>query len=251
MVGQIVEKTGVAWKNIMIMIIATGKRIPYVDKILIPQIKSQCKGAYYGVHIHKRGISPKVDFPLAIEFASMKAKTYDCPYLLLLEDDVFLSPEFGDRVLDGFNQMEQAHAGAITFFSRSKKDLKVLQEGKNTRTLSPSSFYMSQCIGVKVDLMDGFKDHANFWYNQHSSTTRAADLLFGSWMSQKREKMLAYVPSQVQHVKGKSTLEGHNVGARQSQTYESIYGKLVFTMEDFEDKNYTEHEGENFLGQVL
>lgn len=242
MVEQIVEKTGVEWKNIMIMVIATSKRIPYVDKVLIPQIKKQCKGAYYGVHIHKCGTSPKVDFPLAIEFASMQAKDHGCSYLLLLEDDVFLSPEFGNRVLDGFNQMEQAHAGAITFFSRSKKDLKVLQEGKNIRTQSPSSFYMSQCIGVKTSLMEGFKDHAEIWYNQHPSATRAADLLFGSWMSLKKEKMLAYIPSQVQHVKGKSTLEGHNVGARQSQTYESIYGKLVFTIEDFEDKSYPEYE---------
>lgn len=250
MVEQVVEKTGVAWKNIMIMIIATNKRMPYVDKILRPQIKKQCKGAYYGVHIHKRGISPKVDFPLAIEFASMQAKNHGCSYLLLLEDDVFLSPEFGYRVLDGFDQMELAHVSAITFFSRSNRDLKVLQEGKNVRTQAPSSFYMSQCIGVKAALMDGFKDHANLWYNQYPSATRAADLLFGSWMSQKREKMLAYVPSQVQHVKGKSTLEGHNVGARQSQTYESVYGKLVFTMEEFEDKSYDDVTN-NFLGQVL
>lgn len=211
----------VAWSDVAIVIPTMEERSHLLCQ-LVAELQRECRGAQIAVHYHEPGSSARVDFPETIDLGI----TTDRRWILQVEDDVWLCPEFGDRCLGGIRYAEASDVSAVTFFSRSKRDVEMLSIGKTWRTQSPASFCMMQCVSLKTDALRGFSAWAPTWYNdpRNSHHQHAADLLLGAWLSRNKRKMLAHIPSLVQHRKVKSTLTGHR-GARQSDTYSIAFGE--------------------------
>ncbi len=182
---------------------------------LYKRIEAACPGATTLVKEHVPGEPVRVDFPRALEHAA----TFGRPWILQLEDDVLLCPSFGVEALaHGLDRCD-----VLTLFSRSKADLAAMDRGEKTRKIGPSSFSMSQAFFIRADLAVGIERFAPGWYAAHPEHNRAADLLLGAYLSQKRARVLVRVPSLVQHKHLPSTLPGHH-GARQSESFTRAFG---------------------------
>jgi hypothetical protein len=189
---------------------------------LVADLGRQCVDAKCAVHEHPDGVDPRRDLPALVH--KMLAVAGGRPWALLMEDDVALAPQFGDLVPEALE--DAAPFDAVTFFSRSTKDMRALERGERWRRFGPASFCMMQAVAVRRDLLVGFYEWAPSWYAAHPEHTHAADLLLGAWLSSKRARMAAHVPSLVQHRPVPSTLPGHR-GVRQSATYTAVFGEVL------------------------
>lgn len=207
------------WQDVTIGICAMPERRQWVDEML-GRLHEECCGARIIVHEHERGTPPSVDFPRLV------AKTQEGrrgEWTLLLEDDSYIPSGFGERALEA---LRAAPTPAISLFSRSKRDLKCLGAGASWRRQSPSSFYMSQALGARPEVLIGFAEWAPSWYAAHPKNVRAADRLFAAWLSKHRIGLSVHVPSLVQHRRGPSTLPGGRSSFRQSESYRMAFGTV-------------------------
>jgi hypothetical protein len=144
-------------------------------------------------------------------------------WILYLEDDIMLSPEFGQCVSNAL-QSDDANSekvAAVTFYSNSKKD--VVKENFYFRTVAPKQFYGICCLAIKPHIVKSFLDYAPSWYSEHPEHHDAYDLMIGSCISMLKKKILVFVPSQVQH-RDTDSLLNHRYGRRKSQSFLEAYG---------------------------
>ncbi len=205
------------WKDVTVAIPTVLARAPMVEQ-LVAQLAEQCPGANVVIQTHTPGEPARMTFPRALAHAA----TYlDRRWVLQLEDDVVLAPTFGMEALAaGLDD-----ADVLTLFSRSRRDLSDMAEGKLTRRLNPSGFSMSQAFLIRRELARDVHIFAPDWYADHPQHNRAADLLLAGYLSAKRARVLVRIPSLVQHRLGPSTLPGHH-GARQSESYRQAFGEV-------------------------
>ena len=209
---------GPTMTDVAIAIPAVSERMRLVYE-LIEALGRECRGSIPGVRIHDPADAPAVDFPLVME----NAAAFGRRWVLQCEDDIQLAPGFGRSMLAALAHAEASGVACVTFFSRSKKDLEMLDRGETFRRLAPAAFSMSQCFAVRSESVAGISGWAPEWYAAHPEHNRAADLLWGAWLSRQRARVLVHVPSLVQHRPGPSTLPGHH-GARQSESYRRVFG---------------------------
>jgi hypothetical protein len=203
------------WNDVVVAIPTCPER-QRARHALYEQLAAQCGPAILMVHEHVAGEPVRVDFPRVLRLAAEQGR----PWILQLEDDVQLCPNFGAEALaHGLDQ-----ADVVTLFSRSKADLAAMDRGEVLRKIGPSSFSMSQAFFIRADLAVGIEGFAPGWYAAHPEHNRAADLLLGAYLSQKKARVLVRVPSLVQHKRLPSTLPGHH-GARQSESFTRAFGR--------------------------
>lgn len=184
------------------------------------QLAAECQGATIVAHVHVPGTPARVDFPAVLESARRDGR----PWILQMEDDAYLAPAFGSLSLAALREAEHADLCAGTLFSRSKADAEAYRTGAvGWKKITPSVFSMSQAFFVRADLVEGFQEWAPSWYAAHPEHNRAADLLFGAWLSLRRAQVGRHVPSLVQHRRLASTLPNHR-GARRSETFTLAFG---------------------------
>jgi len=135
----------------------------------------------------------------------------DGEWVLHLEDDVTLSPGFGDVVP---RALDESSRPVVSFFSTREPD-----EGLTT---APKPFYWMQCVAVRADISEGFSDFYRDWI-ERVDHDEAADLALGEYATSIGTPIDLYTPSQVQHLPLASTL-GSRSTHRQSPTFEAHYG---------------------------
>ncbi len=185
---------------------------------LCAALRRECVGAHIVVHTHVDGTPARVDFPRVMQMARAIGR----PWIMQCEDDVILAPDFGARMAEALLHLERTAMDAATFFTRSGRDLDMLSAGETWRPMRAGAFSMSQCFAVRAELIEGFERWAPAWYAANPHHNRAADLLLGAWLRGRRARMLAHVPSLVQHRPGPSTLPKH-YGARQSESFRRAF----------------------------
>lgn len=134
-----------------------------------------------------------------------------------LEDDVELSPRFGDipRLIGEAAGMSQRgkRVGAVCFFRQGDD----LPDGFSVMPAKKMS--MSQCTAMRGCDPFAFTEFARRWYASHPQHHHASDLLLGSWTKSQDQVMAYYIPSLVQHLPLPSTL-GARARNRQSASFE-------------------------------
>lgn len=216
------------WSDVAIVIPAMlPARAAFVEHLML-RIKAECPGAFLLICPHEEGTPARVDFPRALGEGVATGR----PWVLQLEDDVELCPHFSVRALHGMDSLDQS-VGVVTLFSRNKADLIAYAAGHFFRPLAPKSFSMSQGFFIRSELAAGVHRFAFGaaggpfgWYQRHPQHNRAADLLLGAYLSERKARVLVRIPSLVQHRPGPSTLPGHH-GARQSESYRRAFGEVA------------------------
>ena len=175
------------------------------------------------IRIGVGGVEPRNDFPRLMARAAGHAE-----WVLQIEDDVALAPTFAIGVARGIEEAERRGAGAITFFSRARRDPTLC--GKNGEEPAwywrgASSHCMNQCIAVRSSALAGIEEYAVEYFLRHSRAKHSADLLLGGLLSRARIRMLVQVPSLVQHRPLKSTIHP-GCGVRQSESYRAAFGEV-------------------------
>lgn len=208
------------WSDVTVAIPTVGER-QASRRQLTDQIAAHCGNDRHGplvvVTEHVADEPARVTFPRALADAAARGR----PWVLQLEDDVFLAPTFGREALT----VGLDHCDVLSLFSRSRHDLIAMAEGESVRRLNPSGFSMSQGFLIRSELAAGVEAFASGWYAAHPQHNRAADLLLGGYLSARKARVLVRVPSLVQHRRGPSTLPGHH-GARQSESYRRAFGEV-------------------------
>jgi len=148
---------------------------------------------------------------------------HDSQWIIYIEDDVILSPEFGPCVSNALqsNEAISNKVAAVTFYSNSSKD--VIRDTYYFRTVAPSQFYGICCIAVKPFVAKSILENAQRWYDCHKEHHDAYDLMMGACISRMKKKILVFVPSQVQHRDSRSLLN-HKFGRRKSRSFSKAYG---------------------------
>lgn len=205
----------VTWNDVTVAIPTVVERRS-VLALLLQQVAAHCPGATVVVTEHVPGEPARVTFPRALARAAAELR----PWVLQLEDDVHLAPTFGEAAIEGLDQAE-----VVTLFTRSKEDLAAMDRGERFRRVSPASFSMSQAFVIRRDLAADVEAFAPGWYERCPQHNRAADLLLAAFLSWRKARVLARVPSLVQHRRGPSTLPGHH-GARQSESFRRAFGEV-------------------------
>lgn len=204
------------WQDVAVAIPTVGRRQRSLEP-LVRQLVEQIPEARIHVIVHVEGEPARVTFPKALSYAAASGR----PWVLQLEDDVVLAPSFREEALIP----EMDGADALTLFSRSRRDLEEMAKGERVRRLNPSGFSMSQGFFLRRDLAAAVEAYAPGWYERHPQHNRAADLLLGAFLSERKARVLVRLPSLVQHRRGPSTLPGHH-GARQSESYRVAFGEI-------------------------
>lgn len=213
------------WKDVTIAIPSVPER-QTMRSALILEIEKQCGKEQAGgplivVVERAEGELARTTFPKALATAARVLR----PWVLQLEDDVHLAPTFGFAALKKLEKASSGGADVVTLFTRSKEDLVALQAGEPLRSIAPKSFSMSQAFFLRRDIAAEVETFAPGWYEQNPQHNRAADLLLAAYLSKRKARVMATIPSLVQHRPGKSTLPGHH-GARQSESYRFAFGEI-------------------------
>lgn len=138
------------------------------------------------------------------------------PWVLHLEDDVHVGPDFGQLPAILFTVPDRVAVAA--FFS--------IADGPDGWTrVAPSRWCMHQCTAVRAGLAAGFEEFAAEWYEAHPQHRSASDLLLGAWCAHRGAGVAAYRPSLVQHRPLPSTL-GPRSRRRESRSFHRAYGEI-------------------------
>ena len=186
---------------------------------LAEQLAAECSGAAFVTRRHVPGTSARLDFPAVIDAAVARGR----PWILHVEDDVQLAPAFGRLAPEALAEAERAGVAAMSLFSRSRRDLQMLDRGERYRRQAPSSFSGLLCVFLRAGAVRGLSEWAPSWYADHPEHHHAADTLLGAWLSRQRARMLVHVPSLVQHRDAPSTLHP-GAGPRQSASFRRCFG---------------------------
>lgn len=177
-------------------------------------------GAEILVHMHREGDSPEVDYPNAIAWALRS----DRPWILSMEDDIWLSPGFEDSAIEALTHADRSPAGAITLFTRHKEDPAMLAEGRRYGWRAAASHLMNQAIAMRRSVLEGFPDWAPTWYLKNPGHVLAQDMMLAGWLSLRKVKLMKHVPSLVQHRLGRTTAVRSRAQNRRSETYRLAFG---------------------------
>lgn len=208
-----------SWDQVVIAIPTMPQRRALLAE-LVERVESECPGAEIVTREHEPDTPPRVDFPAVIDRALETRR----PWILQLEDDVVLAPDFGRLALPAVAEADARRADAVSLFSRSRRDVEMFHRGERWRTQAPSSFCMMQAVFLRASAMVGFSAWTPRWYGANPEHVHAADLLLGAWLSERRSRMLVHVPSLVQHRRVPSTLPNHR-GDRRSETFRLAFGE--------------------------
>jgi hypothetical protein len=171
---------------------------------LLTQISKQCPGVW--VRILPQYHRPK-DLPKhAFHVLSAGFRDFSRPWVILIEDDVKLSPEFGRKVLRKIEAVEDI-VGAVSFFS-------VMDEAKWEKKLfmyesTRRPFAYTQCIAMRKHVAEYWGDYMLKWYDANKDKMYICpDLSFGYCCDELGLKIIISLPNMVQHIQMPSVF-GH------------------------------------------
>lgn len=216
-------RPSLSWSDVVVAIPTMLERARLVAE-LGERVAVECQGAVLAKRLHVPGTAASIDFPALMAHALTASADRGSTWILQLEDDVWLAPDFGALAIDALVRADEAGADALTIFTRTKADLD-LMPGPSLRRQSPASLSMTQGVFVRRSMMIGFDEWAPSWYREHPQHNHASDLLLGSWLSRRKAKLYAHIPSLVQHRAVPSMLPSRG-GTRQSTSYRMAFGEV-------------------------
>jgi hypothetical protein len=166
-----------------------------------------------------RHADSRLDVGAAVALANASAPAW----WLYLEDDVTLSPRFGDipRLIGeaaGLSLKRKPRpVGAVSFF-RQADDL-----AAGLTVIPAAKFYMAQCLALRGCDPFQFSEFARAWYAKRPEHRHAADLLLAAWTAYRGEAIAVHSPSLVQHLPLPSTL-GPRSRHRRSESFDRAFG---------------------------
>jgi len=120
-------------------------------------------------------------------------------WVIYMEEDVELDPEFGARVPQILTELPSTHPfGAVSFFSSDEQDKERLAKG--VYIYEREEFFHSQCIAMRLHVAQAWQRMIVPWWDAAPQRKkRCIDLSFGSCCKEIGTNLLTYLPSLVQH----------------------------------------------------
>ena len=206
-----------SWKDLEIVIpsvLSSEGRANTLRNLLV-QISQQCPGVL--VRILPQYHRPNDLAKNAFDVLSEGLRNFSGrPWVILIEDDVELAPNFGEGVPPVLE--EHPEAGAISFFSQDKHDVLALAN-KDIRYYDvPDSFAYSQCVAFRKEAIEGWAERMLDW---HAKCDRYAtpDLSISDCLNDMGFKLIVSLPSLVQHIVMKSAFNHVGTAKRQAPTF--------------------------------
>jgi hypothetical protein len=178
---------------------------------------------------------PRYVAPEAIDLA--RRHRPDAPWLLYMEDDVILGPDFG--LLPGLLREADElfpHTGMVSFFSGW-----IDEPGWSIHSIE--SFGWLQCVAIRnTDYLVGLRafidsltqsagkqsmrSRARHWFpaSQRTRPTLPPDGVLGNFLAAEYDAYALWCPSLVQHADLASVFFGQTLPERISRSYEQAYG---------------------------
>ena len=160
---------------------------------------------------------PSYIAPNAIDLA--RSHRPDASWLLYMEDDVILGPDFG--LLPGLLREADElfpYTGVVSFFSGSF--------GEPGWSIHPmEQFGWLQCAAIRnTDRLAGLRDCIDDIVTRNARWYGLPDGLIGTFLAVEYDAYALWCPSLVQHAEVTSAFSGERTGTRISLTYEQAYG---------------------------
>jgi hypothetical protein len=143
------------------------------------------------------------------------------PWLLYMEDDVILGPDFG--LLPGLLREADEifpYTGIVSFFSVDR-----IEPGWSTRPMQ--QFAYLQCAAIRnSDFLSGFQDFVDYVVTEGATRYEFFDVALGAFLAAEYDAFALWCPSLVQHADLTSVRHGEQGGwpKRVSWSYEQAYG---------------------------
>jgi hypothetical protein len=128
-----------------------------------------------------------------------------------MEDDIYLTENFEVKLEKAISERPEE---VIQFFSMRGADLTI-----GSRYDSGRTFMMNQCFYLPAGYSIKIRDYYPKWPQKDIHKT-GYDILIADFLKERKEKYYIYVPSLVQHRRGKSIINPKRPTFRQSITFE-------------------------------
>ena len=147
-------------------------------------------------------------------------------WLIHLEDDAFLAPNWKEEVLKLLSETpKQIKVASFYSGKRMKPELQNLST-PHWEYLRGSSFFMHQCTAWRMEYIDYFINGIKSQWSNHPEYRKIdfIDQALMDFLVQEKQKFARVFPSLVQHT-GRTSLIGHaNSKSRQSSSFTYFYG---------------------------
>jgi len=190
--------------------------------MLLSQLAQLCPDVPIVVSPHITGMSTRSDCVRAL----CRGAAHNCDWTIYLEDDAFLAPVFAREVIRTLCEAKAGGFRMATFYSDAQVMVTAMLQRKQSHIIEPRHFWSSVCVAISTNDVPGLAAFASKWYCDHPQHWHASDLLLAAYCASRGSKILACVPSPVQHRDPPSTLN-HRVRRRRfSRTFKAVYGEI-------------------------
>lgn len=189
---------------------------------LLSQIAELCPGIPIAISPHIANEPTQNDCLRALQIG----ESFQRQWTIYLEDDAFLAPVFHQEISRILMEASNKEFLLATFYSDSRRVLSAMKERKRSCLIPPRCFWSTVCVAVRTEEIPAIVAFAPTWYSEHPEHWHASDLLLSAFCSSRKGKILACVPSPVQHRDCPSTLGHRIVRKRFSRTFKAAYGAI-------------------------
>jgi hypothetical protein len=157
---------------------------------LITDLSIQCPGISAKV-IPQWKVKPGSQPRIAFESIAKGLEGVSCPWVFYLEDDIELSPKFGEIVPSVLNSVNEK-CGAVSFFSTGCVIFPMYKVSL--------PFNYAQCVAIKLEVAEAWGDLILDWWDHAPHAKRKGpDICLGECCHGLGLDILVYTPSLVQH----------------------------------------------------
>ena len=149
-------------------------------------------------------------------------------WLIHLEDDAFLAPNWKEEVLKLLSETpKQIKVASFYSGKRMEPELEHLSRPQ-WEYLQGSSFFMHQCTVWKMEYVNYFIDGIKSQWASHPEYRKIdfIDQALMDFLTQEKQKFARVFPSLVQHTGNKSLIGHANSKSRQSASFTHFYGEI-------------------------
>lgn len=144
-------------------------------------------------------------------------------YLIHLEDDIYLCPEFAAGVAD---RLRTEVANLWTFYDARQEAIAALATGQTYRRITPGAFRNTQAVAFATALIPSLLRRLPEWETAHPEHRSAVDCFLGWFCRVERLIICASVPPLVQHRQVPSLLGHRKQYGRISRAFTQRWGPI-------------------------
>lgn len=206
----------VQWNDVAVIVkCVDGRRHEQLNQ-LKGILESQC--VPFVLCEGKDGESPRDNFRRLLR-VSMEM---DKPVTLHVEDDAYPSPDFSEKAIECLS--ESGLHDIWTFYSARKEDVVAYKQGRTSRRITPSQYFNSQAVSWPTKHCAAMLEYLPAWEVERKRGISDVDVFIGSYARLAGIKIIASVPSIVQHREIVSMLGHRPRYGRISRTFLMHYG---------------------------